>query len=315
MRLEAVWHGLLAAALAGGVARAADLFATHDLATHTLGAALEGLSIAPDGAVIVTSNFDKLLLRWQAGASAFTTFATLPAYPQVVITTNTGFLVTAHGKLPFRPGGPMPFGPPKRGAPPMKMPDFGQLETRLLVLDRAGQVQQTLLGPSGAFFNGLAQGSGLTLIADSVGGRIWQADLAHGTVTPWLTDALLLPVAPRPFPGANGLKIRHGTVYVANSTSGMVYTIHIGADGRPKGALKQLATVAGPDDFDVASDGTVFMPTGGSIARISPSGVVTMGDRNCVGCDAALLHDQEHSLLLVTHITGKGRLVEASIGQ
>ena len=309
MRFQAM---LLASALMAGPALAADPFPTHDIATYTAGAALEGLTTTADGSVILTSNFDNMLLKIVPGG--LQPFATLPAHPQVVVATPTGFVVTAHGKLNFKPG-TLPFGPPQPGAPPRKMPSFSGLDTQLLVLDHAGHVVKSIAGQADAFFNGLAQGSSLTLIADSIGGKIWSADPAAGTVTPWLSDPLLSPVPPRPFPGANGIKIHKGVVYVSNTTGGAIYTVKIGADGRPDGGLKLLAHVPNPDDFDVAEDGTVFLPSAGAIASISPAGLVTTGAKNCEGCDAAMLQAGEHTLLLVTHLVGKGRVVQAQTGR
>ena len=300
---------LLAAALGSAAATpTGGGFAARVVATYKPDAALEGMAPGPAGSVIITSNFDRMLLRLDAGGR-LAPFAKLPAYPQVIVATDDGFLVTAHDRLPF-PAGKMP-PPPKRGGPPPAMPPFDHLGTRLLVLDASGQVKTMIAGPDGAFFNGLARDGSLVLIADSTGGRIWRADLAGQRVTPWLTDPLLAPAAPMPFPGANGMKIHGGKVYVSNTTRGAIYRIGIEADGKPQGGLVLVTHIPFPDDFDITRDGTIIAPAGGGIATIRADGAVQAGTvGQCEGCDTALLRP-DGSVLLATHGAGMGRLIEA----
>ena len=129
--------------------------------------------------------------------------------------------------------------------------------------------------------------------------------LASGHIEPWLQDDALQPLEGR-FPGANGIKVVHGTVYVANTSAGALYRIDSDAQGKPKGALRLIAKIQSPDDFAVAEDGTLYAPSAGKVLKVSPSGEVSTLAEGCGGCDAALLAAHGTVLYLVTHGFGPG---------
>ncbi len=282
-----------AASLPQDVSNAAGGIQLETIAT-TEKNGLEGLDVARDGTIFVTDATAHLIYK-VAPDRTLSVFARLPVVPQVVLLTSTGAVVTAQVKDPH-------FGAPKPGVP-RELPSaqaMGGLEAVVVVLDKEGNVTKTIHGEAGAFFNGMDRYRNTYLIADSTAGTIWQLDVDKGTVEAWLKDAVLVGANGR-FPGANGLKVVAGTVYVANTSVGALYRIGTDSKGKPKGAPQLIANVPRADDFAVATDGTIYIPSEGKILKVTAAGAVTQIAEGCTGCDSALLTDHEHSLLLVTH--------------
>ena len=272
---------------------------------------LEGLDVAANGTLYVTNAVAHLLHKVTADGQV-SEFAKVPVAPQVILVTPSGFILTSQARDPdfsalAPPGG--------RGKGPGVSP-MGSLGARVLVLDRQGRLLKSIDGPPGSFFNGFDRLGHEYLIADSVAGTIWLLDAARGTVEPWLKDPLLAPAQGR-FPGANGLKVVNGTVYVANTSSGEIYRIDSDPSGKPRGKLTSVAKIPGPDDFAVAADGTIYVPSGGKILVVSPGGAVSTLAEGCEGCDAALLADHDHVLYLITHgfgpNAGHGRIYKIAL--
>jgi sugar lactone lactonase YvrE len=150
--------------------------------------------------------------------------------------------------------------------------------TGILVIDKTGKVTDTIPGPQGAYFNGIAYaGHGFYVIADSGSPVIWRFDLAKRHFEPWLKDGQLsAPADARPNNIAgNGIKVYDGWVYVAVTSRNAIYRIRMDSKGGPKGALTMFAQGFRPDDFDITKDGTIYLPSGTSLFKISPAGEVT----------------------------------------
>jgi hypothetical protein len=247
---------------------AADDAPPRVLAEYPAGAFLENLSVAPDGAVLVTSYFARAIERIGPDDAA-TTFAALPDHPVSILPLGAGWLVAVHGAA-FTEG-----------------PGF--VETQgFLVLDAAGAVLRRIPAPQARFLNGMAAlDDGTVLAADSIAGVIWRLDPATGALAPWLADPrLALPEGFAGFaPGANGLKIADGRLHVSNSARGALYRLPLGADGAPAGPLETVAEPGGIDDFWIEPDGTVVLAThGDALLRIAPDGART--ELLSEGCDA-----------------------------
>jgi sugar lactone lactonase YvrE len=253
---------------------------------------LEGMIVAGDGSIYVTDASEHVIHKIDRSGQR-TIFTTLPFVPQVVVLADAGFVVTGQYKEPD-------FSPPKAGEPPRPPKNMDALDAVVATLDRSGKVTSLTRGRPGCFFNGLARAGKYFLIADSTAATIWRFDPSAKSVEPWLTDAALKGADGR-FPGANGLKVVGDKVYVANTSAGNIYRIKIGRDGGPEGALAKYVTVNRPDDFDVDSRGNVYLPSEGHVLKISPTDQPMVIAEGCTGCDAALLTDRGHSLLLVTH--------------
>jgi sugar lactone lactonase YvrE len=286
-------------------ARAAEL---RVLATTPING-LEGLDLSHDGSLYITDAIAHVIHKIDA-AGRISEFSHVGAAVQVILLTSSGAIVTAQERDPdfsamMRPPPPSADSTSAGTASPAAAPRgftaeaMGKLGAELLLLDKAGKVVRTIRGPDGAFFNGIARIGKNFLIADSAVGTIWLYEVNADHVVTWFKNAALLGPNGR-FPGANGLKVLKDTVYVSNTAAGTLYRLKI-AQGKPVGELEEFAHVASPDDFDVTRDGYVYLPSGGKVLRISPSGEPTLLADNCKGCDSALLTDHERKLLLVTH--------------
>jgi sugar lactone lactonase YvrE len=275
----------------------ASAVALETLATTDVNG-LEGLDVTADGTLYVTNAVAHVLHKVTPDGQV-TEFAKLPVAPQVVLVTRGGLILTSQAKDPDFSAFPKPgsAGPPVGGPGVSPM---GSLDARVLVLDRQGKLLKSIEGPAGSFFNGFDRFGKKYLIADSTAGVIWLLDPDRGTVEPWLRDPLLAP-AQGHFPGANGLKVVKGTIYVSNTSGGAIYRIASDPSGKPSGSLRLVANIAAPDDFAVAADGTIYAPSGAKILKISPDGAVSTLAEGCGGCDAALLADHDRVLYLVTH--------------
>jgi sugar lactone lactonase YvrE len=289
-----IFAGALLATVLWGTAGAAELVTVATTPSN----GLEGMDVAADGSIYVTDAMAHVIHRI-APDGTLSTFAKLDVVPQVILLGARGSVVTAQQRDPDFKAMPAPQPGKPRG---MSASSMGMLGAVLVELDAHGQVIKRVPGPDGAFFNGIDRFGRDYLIADSTSGRIWR--YSHGELSTWLKDDALLGPDGR-FPGANGIKVVAGRVYVANTVAGVIYRIGSRA-GKPEGALTPVAHVAVPDDFAVARDGTIYLPSQGKVLRVAPDGSVSTLAEGCTGCDSALLTDHGHSLLLVTHGFGAG---------
>ncbi len=246
---------------------AASPVAAHDatcaraetLASYPAPAFLENLTVEPAGRVLFTSYLDQQIMAYRAGESA-ATFARLDVHPISILPLDSGWLVAAH-RQPFTAG-----------------PAF-VTSNIFLVLDANGAVVRTMAAPDARFLNGMMQmPGGNVLVADSLLGRIWQLDPQTGALTVWLDDPVLAADAAGKDvrPGANGLKLHAGEVFVSNSFSGSIHAVAIGADERPAGPTRLVVSPGKVDDFVVAADGSIYLAThSDTVLRAAPDGTLT----------------------------------------
>jgi sugar lactone lactonase YvrE len=235
-------------------------------ATFPSPGATENITQGGDGAIYVTGMDDKVVWRVTSDGmvGSVEKFATVPGVAAVVgvAPSDNGLVVTAFAK-PFRL-------PPAGGGPPQI--NFSDVGPEVIVIDKTGAITATIPGQMGQAFNGIARAdNGIYLIADSNAATIWRVDVARKQIEPWLEDEALAPGGAAPI-GANGIKVRNGYVYVGVSGRSMIYRIAIDGDGHPQDALTQVSEGVRPDDFDVAKDGTIYLSSGMTMYRISPSG-------------------------------------------
>ena len=234
--------------------------------TFPTAGATENLTQGGDGAIYVTGMDDKVVWRVKPDgmAGSVEKFATIPGVAGVVgvATSDNGLVITAFAK-PFRVA-------PAGGGPPQI--DLSDVGPEVIVIDKTGAIVATIPGHRGQAFNGIARAdTGVYLIADSNAATIWRVDIARQQIESWLTDEDLAPGGAAPI-GANGIKVRNGYVYVGVTGRGIIYRIPIDGDGRPQDALTKVSEGIRPDDFDVARDGTIYLMSGMTMYRISPSG-------------------------------------------
>ncbi|MGN6302609.1 MAG: SMP-30/gluconolactonase/LRE family protein [Angustibacter sp.] len=144
-----------------------------------------------------------------------------------------------------------------------------------------GTVTRVMTLPVGSFPNGVTLAGGRLLVSDSANGAIWAASAGHASAParPWFRSHLLRPGSdPSMAIGANGIAVRHGSVYVASWARGLLLRIRMTSRGAA-GAASVLAR--GPRL--VEADGIAFDRAGrlwvtvntGALLVISPTGRVT----------------------------------------
>lgn len=232
-----------------------DIVAAETLATFEPGTFIENLLSTEDGSLLLTSYYDRRVLRYRSDIGVRTEFQ-LPGHPVSIATDTDGTLyMVVHGKS-FRSG-----------------PDF--VKTNQVWRWRRGSEPEPFVEASEAqFLNGIARvADGTFLIADSLAGTVWRLDIARRRVDRWLSHVEFESTAPQQLrPGANGIRKFGNKVLVANSTRRSLIEIDL-MEGAAPGRLTVRAVDVPTDDFAVAQDGTVFSATHrDQIVRIRPDG-------------------------------------------
>ncbi len=253
------------------------------------GGFLENLTVRPDGGIVFTSYLDKTV-RLRDATGTVTVLATLPAHPVGIVTLDEGYLISAHGAS-FTDG-----------------PAF-TTTNQILLLGADGQIIRTVAAPDARFLNGvLGIAADRVLIADSIAGTIWSLVPSTGALSPWLVDDGLFPdPATQPFrPGANGIKVRGGRVYVSNPSRGTIQSIGLTADGAPGGRLTPFASPGPVDDFVFGPDDTLYGATHGqTLVAIAPDGTSrTVMSEGCDSCTSVALTGQGADARLIVLTTG-----------
>ncbi|KUI52944.1 hypothetical protein VP1G_00320 [Cytospora mali] len=119
--------------------------------------------------------------------------------------------------------------------------------------------------PEADYLNGMATlDNSHIYVADVYSGTVYLIDVDTGNYTLAVNDPLMKwtvdgDSAPTHL-GSNGLKMHGGYLYWSNTAGGFIARIKVGSDGLPVGESSiVVANVARPDDFQVRSDGTVFI--------------------------------------------------------
>lgn len=281
---------LIAAALSltlAGVAAAAPKVET--LASYPHGAFLENLTVGPDQTVYFTSYIGKAVMALSPKGGD-RVFAALPTHPVGIIRTGSGFIVTAH-RTPFTDA-----------------PAF-MSTNEILFLGPTGAVVRTIPAPDARFLNGLLEvAPDKVLIADSAAGVIWALKPSTGALSVWLKDeALTVDPAVKPFrPGANGLKLRGGRLYISNSSRGALYSVGVTKDGEPRGKVEVFVKSGQVDDFVFDPKGVMFATShGATLLKITPKGAITkVMTEGCDSCTSAAFAVRGGKRQLIVLTTG-----------
>ena len=102
---------------------------------------------------------------------------------------------------------------------------------------------------------------GRLLIADSIGGIIWQLDTKSGELTKFASDPLLDTPDPTVVtPAANGVKIHDGYLYISNTARKTIYRAPLDPAGK-LGRIEVYQENARADDFEFSPKGNLFYTT------------------------------------------------------
>ncbi len=241
------------------------------IATYPKGSLLENLEVTPDGRVLFTSYFAKTIESVSSEGKKMT-FANLSGFPVSLISTEEGYLVTAHGKN-FLNG-----------------PEAFQSQ-QILLLDKSGNETHKFAAPNALFFNGMVRlKNGAILVADSLAGTIWKIDVEAEKVVPWIQSELLATVPDQNpfFPAANGLKLRSDGLIISNTSKGSILRVKLDKNDNPVGEPEAIAQVGMIDDFWVRDDDSIIFTTHEENLRLlSADGKVSdIISHGCNGCTA-----------------------------
>ncbi len=251
-------------------------------------AALEAIDIAADGRLYITNDVDGTILTTDANGQNVRKIALTGNHPQVLqLTADGGMVVTAHGKAPD-------FSGVARGNF-----DLTSLETAVPVLRQEWQGETTFYGTGGLVFQWNRRSArGVYIVADSTGGSLWRLDLNSGKLERWFTDSSVESAAGKgKFGGANGIKVHQGWVYY--TSRGAMWKVKIGKDRMPEGEAVRHSAQGG-DDFDVASDGSIYIVGNNNLLRISPDGSVSTVAALGADCPTVRLTRDGGAVLMTT---------------
>lgn len=259
------------------------------IASYPHGNFLENLSIDKSGRLLFTSYIAKTIFLWR-GSGAPTPLVTLDVHPVAVLARAKDVIVTAHGKS-FAEG-----------------PAFTKTN-QFLILDRTGKLKKRIPAPDALFLNGMVELSPTVILAaDSLGQKIWAFNPTTCQITEWLSDPLLGPdpVNPSQKPGANGLKLKDGMLYISNSARGAIYRVAI-AKAKSTGTMELFAKSGPIDDFAFLSDGSIAAATHGkNLVRIVGDHITDIIPDGCDSCTSVVPYGRGNSLIVLT----TGNLVE-----
>lgn len=208
------------------------------------GSFFEDLAIAPDGAIVFTDLTGRTLLRYDH-ADGVRTLATLDDSPAGLAFDVDGTLYVTAMRESI-----------------LELDDPFVASCTLWRVDGDGTATRLLDAPEAGMLNGIERvAPGVFLVTDSSAATIWRFDADDGVLTPWLHDDRLAPVPGFEAPGANGLHVRDGVLWVANSAQAQLLRIAIGDDAEPVGALEVAMTSVVIDDFAFAASGEIYAAT------------------------------------------------------
>lgn len=145
--------------------------------------------------------------------------------------------------------------------------------------------------PTDSFPNGVTYDrDGNLYVADSALARVWRVAAGASTATIWLADPALAPSGAKfgdfVLPGANGVKIARGRLYVSNTSTATLLAAPIARDGSPGALAPVVQNLLGLDDFQVTRRGEIIAALNGAsqVVAVSPGGRIEVLDDEARGC-------------------------------
>jgi sugar lactone lactonase YvrE len=220
----------------------------------------ENIAQGQDGAFYITSLSERILWKVSSTGTVEKFFSEPSRSAFVGVAANKNEIVLGVFQRPYlRPNtGGQPGGRAQL--------DMSNVGSQILVLDKKGKLKATIDGQTGQFFNGIALAKdGVYLITDTAGTTVLRLDTASKKIEPWIKDDLLAR--------QNGIKVHNGWVYIACIDK--IYRVQMDSNIKPKGGPILFAQGVPTDDFAVAPDGTLYISSGTTMMKVSPTGEVS----------------------------------------
>lgn len=131
---------------------------------------------------------------------------------------------------------------------------------------------------------------GTMYVTDTILGAVWRVPKG-GSAEPWIVDPLLAGDGSIGFPfpiGANGIAVRHGTVYVGVTEQGSIVSIPVRPDGSAGDAsvwFQQAGAIVDGLALDVHGNIYFANPVPGAVFRVNTDGSVDQLATNADGLD------------------------------
>ncbi|MEV5716812.1 hypothetical protein AB0L41_23190 [Amycolatopsis mediterranei] len=256
--------------------------ATETFAEWEPGTFLENLAAAPDGSWLVTIPSHSRIDRVDHDGR-HEPFAAVEHFPTGIVIDGEGaFVLTG---------------------------SIGEANWRLVRVSPGGRVTPVCDLPDLRFGNGMERAGDLLYANDSALGLVLAIDPATGGSRPLLRHEWLAgPDSDRPMPGANGMSVHNGWVYVSNTCRALV--VRWPADsGNPADQLEIVAERLSADDFAVHPDGRIYFAThyGNSVLRVDPGGSrtdIAGPEQGATGSTAVAVDPHDPQTLFVTTTGG-----------
>jgi sugar lactone lactonase YvrE len=222
------------------------------VATWPAGYFAENAAVAADGTVFVSLVSHNRIDRYRPDTGELDVLCELPAPATGLAFDAVGVLWVTGGEIGRPPGYVWRIGPEGKARPWVEIADA-------------------------LFLNGCAVlGAHQTLlVAESLTGRVLAVDLQTPAWSTWVEDGSLRPVHEQ-MPGANGIKIHKGRVWVSVTDRDTILRVAVRPDGTA-GQLEPIAEALRADDFAFAGSGAMYIAThvAQTVVRLDADGTRT----------------------------------------
>ncbi len=251
--------------------------------TWPVGTFMENIAVLADGSFAISvHNKRELLHVGRDGGS--TRLAALPVSPAGLVAVDDGVFVVG-------------------GEP-------GQGPHRLFKVGLDGSVEDRMVVPDTLFLNGFTPATrGLAYTVDSIVGVVIEIDLNGSASRVVLRDERLTKCSAEPMlPGANGIKLGDGALFITNTDRALVLRAELGAGG-PTGGLSVLAEHLRGDDLALDEDGDLYIANHivNTLIRLKRNGecvAIAGPDQGMAGSTACVFHPADLAGLYVTTTGG-----------
>lgn len=212
----------------------------------------ENVAVADDGTVFISLHSHNRIDRFRPDTGELDEFCRLPAPATGLAFDATGMLWVTGGEVGRTPGYVW------RVSPDGSAEEWVQISDALFLNGCAVVPERQVL-----------------LVAESLTGRVLAVDQRNPAWSTWVEDARLRPEREQ-MPGANGIKLHQGWVWISVTDRDAILRAELLPDGRP-GELETVAEELRADDFAFSELGAMYIAThvAQSVLRLGADGTRT----------------------------------------